>query len=109
MIQRRDIDVQDDLRFTRGSWTVERVGWGLLAAFLVAGFLGLLGPGLFSRATAHGPLTVEYERFSRLQNEEEIRVRLLPGTRSLWVENRFLAAVRITSVTPEPESVKAGL
>ena len=107
MSPKREIDLQDDLKFTRGDWKIERVGWAALAAFLAAGFLGLLGPGLFSRVSADGPLSVEYERFSRLMNEEEIRVRLSPGDRSLWVENRFLDGVRIRSMTPEPASVKA--
>ena len=103
----RDLDVHDDLRFTRGSWAVERVGWGLLAALLLAGFLGFLGPGLFSHATARGPLTVEYERFARLENEGEITVRLAGGARDLWVENRYLRRVRLLGVRPEPARVAA--
>ena len=102
-----EIDVADDLRFTRSSWAYERVGWVLLAALLLAGLLGLLGPGPLSHATADGPVTVEYERFARLENEGELRVRLRDGARSLWVENRYLDGVRILGVRPEPARVTA--
>ncbi|HEX7901094.1 MAG TPA: hypothetical protein VF950_25265 [Planctomycetota bacterium] len=101
----REIEVGEDLRVTRTSWAAERVGWVLLAALLAAGLLGFLGPGLFSGARAEGPATVEYERFARLENEGELRVRLEPGARSLWIENRWLDRVKLRGVRPEPERV----
>jgi hypothetical protein len=105
MIRHRDLQLSDDLAFTRRSWVVERIGWAVLGALLIAGFFGLLGPGLLSGVKEAGPLTVEYDRFERRENENELRVRLAPGARSLWVENSYLDGVRLEKVQPEPSRV----
>lgn len=47
-----DIDVAEDVKFTKKSWAAERVGWVGLVLVIVAGVLGLLGPGLFSQSEA---------------------------------------------------------
>lgn len=107
MIQRRDIELGDDLPFTRKSWTVERVGWGLLGAAVLAGLLGFLGPGILSGARAEGPLTVEFDRSERRENPGELRVRLRGGARNLWIENRWLEDVDVQRVRPEPARVHA--
>lgn len=107
MIQRRDIELHDDLPFTRKSWTAERIGWGLLVAGVLAGLLGFLGPGIFSGARAEGPLTVEFDRSERFENPGELRVRLPSGVRNLWIENGWLEDVDVQRVRPEPARVQS--
>lgn len=107
MIRRREIDLDDDLPFTRRSWTAERVGWAVLWGLLAAGLLGFLGPGAFSGVRAEGPVTAEYERFERLDTPGELRVRLAPGTRVLWIENLWLEDVGIERIFPEPLRVSS--
>lgn len=107
MIQKREIQIADDLPFTRKSWKVERLGWMLLALFLLAGVLGALGPGLLSGVKAGGPLLVEYDRFGRYETPGALRVRLPKGARNLWIENRWLKDVEVQSVRPEPVRVEA--
>jgi hypothetical protein len=102
MIRARDIDLVEDPRFLRRSWTAERVGWGALAAFLAAGLLGLLGPGLLSGRTAEGDVRVEYDRFERVQSPSEVRIALAPRARNLWVEHRWMEEVEVENIRPQP-------
>jgi hypothetical protein len=102
MIRARDIDLSQDLRFVRRSWVAERAGWGALAALIVAGLLGLLGPGLLSKKTLEGPLRAEFSRFERLDTPADLKLRLQRGARNLWIEKRWLEEVDVESVRPEP-------
>ncbi len=103
----RGIDLTDDPVFLRRSWAVERIGWAVLGLILAAAVLGLLGPGLLPRARVEGPLTAEFDRFARWENDGVLRVRLPPGERSLWIENRYLNDVEIRRVWPDPAGVSA--
>jgi hypothetical protein len=50
-----DLDIERNHRFQRREWCLERFGWLLLALIILAGLLGLLGTGRFSRtATDRG-------------------------------------------------------
>jgi|SRR6185436_9752935 len=108
----QDIQLSDDFPFTRKSWIVERAGWGLLIAILVAALLGGLGPGLFSRrSTASGSLAVEYDRFGHFKTEETITLRLTsrpedPARVSFWIDESFLDGIRIEEIRPLPLEVR---
>ena len=68
--QPQDIDLDQDIDFQQRSWKVQRVGWGLMVLFVLAGLSGLLGTGPLSNVTdgdEGGPLWLEYQRFGRLQ------------------------------------------
>lgn len=109
--RRGRIELSDDPKFSRTSWKVERIGWWTLGAVLVAGTVGLLGPGLFSAASAGepgDPIRVEYERFGHFETDDELRIRLRPrdGTASMWIEDRYLDGVEIRDVFPPPERVE---
>jgi hypothetical protein len=108
------LELPDDPAFTRTSWKWERAGWLLLAGFLVAGLLGLLGPGLlFSATTAGGaedPLRVEYERFGHFESDDELTILLKPrpreGAVSFWFEDDYLDRVEVRDVHPTPAEVR---
>jgi hypothetical protein len=107
-----DLQVHQDLRHSAREFIVERVGWCAFGLILVAALLGLLGPGLLSRAIAEqGELRVEYDRFIRHQAPTEIRVHARPqddGKIHLRINREYLERMDLTSVQPPPASVQGG-
>ena len=108
------IELSDDPSFSRKSWAVERAGWIGLAAFLLAGFLGLLGPGLFSQVTAGDVpgLRLTYDRFGHYHCETTLVLSLdreaaAGGAASIWIEDRYLENVEIESIRPDPVVVRS--
>lgn len=113
-----DLEIDQDLDFQRRSWAVQRVGWLVMAAVIAAGLSGLFGPGLLNRASVVGAggesPRLEYSRFWRSQSVMTLRVELPPaagdanGTVRVWLNRRYLEALRVHAVTPPPERVEAG-
>jgi hypothetical protein len=110
-----DLEINQDLRFQRRIWALQRIGWAVMALVVLVGLVRLLGTGPLSSATAgeeEAPLFVEeYERFARYMLPTTLRVRLDPigqGEARLWVDRGYLESVRPQTVTPEPDSVEAG-
>jgi hypothetical protein len=108
------IQLSDDPAFSRKSWKAERAGWFFLAAFLIAGFLGLLGPGLLPQVTREeaSGVQVSFDRFGRHLGEATIRCRLKresPESRraTLWIDGGYLDGVAIQSITPPPVEARA--
>jgi hypothetical protein len=104
----REYPVAEDMAFQRASWIIERIGWGLIVALMLAALLGLFSMGVLSGAKASdgsGALSVEYERFHRNGAGDVMEVTLTPLDGSgavLHLDARFLRAFTIDSVTPEP-------
>jgi hypothetical protein len=111
------LEVAQDLEFQRRSWTVQRIGWVVMALVIVAALLGLFGPGPLSSATAGeqgGALWAEYRRFGRYASPSTLRIHLgtgaaRDGEARVWLSREYLEGVRIQHITPEPDSVEAGL
>ncbi len=108
----RGIELSDDPTFSRKSWKVERAGWIGLAVFLAAAFVGVLGPGLFSevrKVDALGRFQAIYERFGHFRSDATLHVvaRAEGGEASVWIGDRYLEDVEITSIRPEPLKVRA--
>jgi hypothetical protein len=110
-----DLEINQDLRFQRRMWALQRIGWAVMALVVLVGLLGLFGTGPLSSATAgqeEGPLFVEeYERFVRFRIPTTLQVRLDPlgtGEARLWLDREYLEGVQLQTVTPEPDSVEAG-
>jgi len=111
------LEIDEDIEFERRSWRWQRVGWGVIFLLLLAALLGLFGTGWFDSAVAGqpgSPIWLEYNRFGRLQAETcRLQIHLGPGTGvngkvRLWLNHEYLESMRVTSLTPEPESVEAG-
>jgi hypothetical protein len=109
-----DLEHDRDLRFQRREWTVQRGGWLVMMAIIVAALIGLLGAGPLSSTTAEsGPLQLQYTRFERRHAPTalEVSVARSPANQDqvdIWVSADYLARVEITSVVPEPEEVIVG-
>lgn len=109
------VEVESDERFDRWANRVQRVFWLLMVLALVGAVLGLFGNGVLAETTAEAggspALTVRYDRLARYQSPGEVvmEVRSPPDasaeTLELAVSRGYLADVRLTGVTPEPEEV----
>jgi hypothetical protein len=111
------LEIDEDMKFERRSWRWQRVGWGVLGLILLAAMLGLFGTGWLDSAVAGqpgSPMWMEYNRFGRIQAEtSKLQIHLGPGTGAngkvrIWLNREYLEGVRVTNLTPEPESVEAG-
>jgi hypothetical protein len=111
-----DLEIEQDLDFERRTWTVERVGWVLMAGVGIAALAGLFGPGPLSKTmigAPGGPLWLEYSRFGRFKAPLTLRVHLGPdadqqGAVRIWLSREYLEGVQIERVTPQPGQVEAG-
>jgi hypothetical protein len=109
----RELEIDQDEEFERRSFIVQRAGWILMAALVVAAAAGLLGSGPLARATAAAPgaFTVEYDRLTRYQSDQALHVYLEPAvTRGretrVWLNRQFLDSSKIESVVPTPLRVE---
>jgi hypothetical protein len=104
--------IEQDPSFHRRAWTMQRIGWAVMALILVAAVLGLLGSGPLSEATADVPgvMRIEYPRFAQYQTPGRLTVHLEPGaitgsSVSLGIDRRYLDRWKIDSVVPPPRRV----
>jgi hypothetical protein len=111
MNESRSLDVAQDEKFQKYEWLIQRIGWGLWAAIVIAALAGLLGAGPLSHAkssASDGSLTVRFDRFlhyhtptvlevfvnSRREQSQPIRLKL---------SRSFLDRIRFDRIEPEPE------
>jgi hypothetical protein len=112
MVTTGDLPIDDDPQFHRIGWTVQRIGWVALAAFLGAALLGVFGHGPVSRTTARdGDLAVEYQRFARREAPSEVRIEVPAdpdGRARISLDEHFTDAMRIATIVPEPIASTTG-
>lgn len=108
----RDLDVQQDDRFQQREWRIERVGTLLLALFILAGLLGVIGPGPVSHTTTNseaGSFSVDYQRIAHYMGDDTLTVRVSEtavenGMVVIVLTGPWTSAVDISSVSPAPSS-----
>jgi hypothetical protein len=102
------MEVNADIEFQRRAWTVQRVGWLVIAAIIVGALLGIFGDGPLSRAAVERDgLRLEYERFARLQQSTRLLVELTKtGPGEIAFNRGYLESFRIEQITPEPREVE---
>jgi hypothetical protein len=103
-------EVGEDFPFQERTWRVERIGWLVVLALLVAAVAGLFSGGLLGRATASDPegrLVVEYDRFARYGAPAEIVIRATGGDggpeRTIRLSPALVEAFGIEAIHPRPE------
>jgi hypothetical protein len=99
------------LRIWHIDGVVQRIGWLIMASFVVAALLGLLGPGpLSSRrlASENGRLIVEYSAVERYQAPSELRIRVLQPASpfELGISKAYLDTLEVEHITPPPASTE---
>jgi hypothetical protein len=105
----RNLEIQEDLHLQEKIWTIERIGWTLMAGALVAGLLGAFDEGPLSRRTQsdNRSFTVEYVRFGHYKTPLELEVYTSAGEArdgrvSIELDYEFLSRIQITRITPRP-------
>jgi hypothetical protein len=108
------LEIDQDLDFQRRAWVAQRVGWVLMALFVLAAAVGLLGSGPLShaRGALPGVMTLEYERFARFETSESLTVRLDSAVTAgevvrLSLNRDFLDSAKIETVLPPPTRVES--
>jgi hypothetical protein len=107
-----DLEITQDLDFQQKEWKVERIGWVIIALFILAGFIGLFGQGpLSGTKSENGPVSVRYQRIERWMAISSHQIWVQPeGVSSnelrLLVSRNLLEAFRIHWITPEPDRVE---
>jgi hypothetical protein len=93
---------------------IQRIGWIAMAAAILAGVLGLLGPGpLNDRVAGHkgSALWVDYKRFGRFQAPLSMEVHAGPsaaGLLHLWLNRDYVQGLQLKQVFPEPARSEVG-
>lgn len=99
--------VEEDMRFQRRFWRVQRIGWAFMALVLIAAALGVFSEGPLSWTHAQGDqVTVEYQRVYRNGAPSELVLSFSPGfdgERTVILPHSLLQKVTLETITPTPE------
>jgi hypothetical protein len=109
------LEIDEDIHQQRKVWRIERISWGIMALFTLAGLSGLLGHGPLSSTILNDPasgLLVRYERFERVNAQTFFHVQLASSgssdsTARLSLGQEFLERVEVIRIEPEPAQVEA--
>lgn len=100
-----DLEIEEDVAYQRAEWTVQRIGWLLMALVVLAAALGFAGTGPVSRRSLVAPggnLRLGYERFIRRNAPALLTVHVPPGHDRVWMRQSFLGTIRLIGIEPEP-------
>ena len=108
------IEIGEDLDFQRRSWTVQRAGWVVMVLIVAAALAGVFGGGPVSDARAGDAnlLTINYQRFVRLESPEKItfnvgRAAARGGSSvDVWIDRAWLSKHDVNSIVPEPSETR---
>ena len=90
---------------------VQRIGSVLLIAVVIAGLLGLFSQGWLSARSAHssdGKLTVQYDRYARLQSDIDMQLTANASKerRTVFIlGGNFMQDFEIRTLQPQPEKM----
>lgn len=107
------LQVDEDRSWQEEFWTAQRIGWLLMALFILAALLGLTGKGgPFASATAQSPGgTIDYPQITRWQSDEQVTLRLPETARGeveVGLSPGFTRVFAVDSIVPEPSASEAG-
>ncbi|WP_034912683.1 MULTISPECIES: hypothetical protein [Erwinia] len=107
--QSRHYPIEENLRWQRIEWAIQRVGYLLLFAVVILGACGLFSKGVLSDVTAtssDGTLQVNYERFGLRDSDMTMTIRVKPhqpGRFTLVVSGEEMENFQIQSLQPQPQ------
>ena len=100
--------------FHQWEWRVQRAAWIVWALIILAGLSGLLGSGPLSHQTARFPASAGilcYDRFLHYHHVTrlilELPAQTTAGPTRIWINQEYLDAVEIKSISPEPVAQRA--
>lgn len=105
----RDFPVQENMKWQKAEWRIQRVGFVLLLLFVIAGACGFFSKGVISSqqvSAADGRLTVEYEHFGRRQSNMDmaLRLRKLSGDHyQVTLSGEAMDNFQIQTLQPQPD------
>lgn len=105
------LEIDEDPAYHRREYRVQLVGRVVMALLLLASGLGLLGPGLASRATVRTPggdVVVSYDRTARSGARTRLVVEAAPslvtgGTLEVRLSRSLLTRMHLDEITPAPQ------
>lgn len=109
------LQINQNERFQQREWRLERIGWGVVGAFVLAGLIGLLGAGPLSWATDRsdgGLVTVGYQRITHHEADDSLTL-VLPadaveeGIISVELTGTWISGVDLQSISPQPSEERA--
>jgi hypothetical protein len=106
----QDVQIEEDPRFQRREWRVQRVAWLAFALIIVAALAGVFGRGPLSKASVSGAgLRLHYERFARCRTPQTLTIQLTADDADaeqhvIWISRDYLQGMEIERITPEPAS-----
>lgn len=98
-----DFEIDEQLDLQEKGWVIQRFGWIMIIAVMIAGALGLFGNGLISNKTSSsGNIKAEFERFFRYETEMRVLVESSDHISSISFPQQYLKDFRIIHFVPEP-------
>jgi hypothetical protein len=110
------LDLDEDMSFQERTWTIQRIGWWVMALVVVAALAGLFATGPLSRAETSDPagvLRVEYGHFLRNMAPSTLRLHVggpltpFDDAVPIRVSGSLAKVIKPETITPEPTHAKA--
>ncbi|MGM7666719.1 hypothetical protein [Microbacterium sp. A93] len=108
----KQLESKDHARFQRREWRFVRVGWAVLALFIVAGLLGLFGNGPLSdnsTTSDSGHVSIDHQRIARNLADDTLVLRLSEETVqddqiTLRVTGSWVEDIDVSGIAPQPST-----
>ena len=98
-----EFKIDEHIDLQEKGWVIQRIGWIMIIAVMIAGGLGLFGSGWISKQTSSsGNIRAEFERFFRYETEMKILVESGDHISSISFPQQYLKDFRIIHFVPEP-------
>lgn len=104
------LQIQQNIRFQEREWRLQRLGWIVFVAIVIAAVLGLFGGGgVFAqkRIDTGTGFALEFSRFERSGAFTKLRIDAQPNGAtqnefSIWIDRQYLHDFDIENITPTP-------
>lgn len=97
-----ELKIDEQLHLQEKGWVIQRVGWIIIIAVMIAGGLGAFGDGWVSKqSSSTGNIKAEYERFFRYETEMKVLVESSNHISSISFSQQYLKDFRIVRFVPE--------